>query len=179
MNAPDLAVVVEFLNTLDERSFVRHGVPHTGGEALTSPEALATWLTDHELTTPHTHLTGDDLDAALELRTGVRAALAGTATTTDAPLARFPFRLAPAAAGTLTLVPADGPHPALGELAVTVARAVADGRWHRVRLCAAPDCGWAFQDTSRNGTSRWCSMSTCGNRHKTRNYRQRRGTTTT
>jgi predicted RNA-binding Zn ribbon-like protein len=45
---------------------------------------------------------------------------------------------------------------------------------HRVRECAGHDCGWLFMDTSKNGSRRWCSMETCGNRAKARRHRARR-----
>ena len=59
-------------------------------------------------------------------------------------------------------------------IAAIVADCAADGSWHRLRICAAPDCRWVFYDTSRSGAGRWCSMATCGNRDKTRRYRDRR-----
>jgi predicted RNA-binding Zn ribbon-like protein len=43
----------------------------------------------------------------------------------------------------------------------------------RIRSCANPDCPLYFLDTSRPGTRRWCSMSVCGNRDKTRRHYQR------
>ncbi|MFC8432522.1 CGNR zinc finger domain-containing protein [Streptomyces sp. NPDC057253] len=36
----------------------------------------------------------------------------------------------------------------------------------RIRSCAHESCVLHFFDTSRNGTRRWCSMATCGNRAK-------------
>ena len=43
----------------------------------------------------------------------------------------------------------------------------------RVRRCAHPECILYFLDTTRQGTRRWCSMSTCGNRRKSqRHYRR-------
>lgn len=36
----------------------------------------------------------------------------------------------------------------------------------RIRRCAHPDCVLFFYDTSKNGTRRWHSMATCGNRVK-------------
>lgn len=36
----------------------------------------------------------------------------------------------------------------------------------RIRSCAHDACVLHFLDTSRNGTRRWCSMATCGNRAK-------------
>jgi predicted RNA-binding Zn ribbon-like protein len=44
----------------------------------------------------------------------------------------------------------------------------------RLRRCAHPDCVLYFLDTTKNGTRRWCSMQTCGNRWKAmRHYRQK------
>jgi predicted RNA-binding Zn ribbon-like protein len=36
----------------------------------------------------------------------------------------------------------------------------------RIRRCQHPSCVLWFVDTTRNGTRRWCSMATCGNRAK-------------
>ncbi len=46
----------------------------------------------------------------------------------------------------------------------------------RVRHCANDRCLWLFLDDSKNGTRRWCSMQSCGNRAKAhRHYlRQKR-----
>jgi predicted RNA-binding Zn ribbon-like protein len=49
-----------------------------------------------------------------------------------------------------------------------------EGDLGRVRQCAAHDCAWLFLDTSRNHSRRWCSMSSCGNRAKVGNFRERR-----
>jgi predicted RNA-binding Zn ribbon-like protein len=54
-----------------------------------------------------------------------------------------------------------------------LALSAAAGTWDRLKICAAPDCRWVFYDVSRNGAGRWCSMRSCGNRDKTRTYRQR------
>jgi predicted RNA-binding Zn ribbon-like protein len=43
----------------------------------------------------------------------------------------------------------------------------------RVRSCADERCGRFFIDHSRNGTRRWCDMSSCGNRAKQRRMRER------
>ena len=37
-----------------------------------------------------------------------------------------------------------------------------------VRVCPGDDCHWLFLDSSRNGTRRWCSMESCGNKAKAR-----------
>jgi predicted RNA-binding Zn ribbon-like protein len=43
----------------------------------------------------------------------------------------------------------------------------------RIRECGAPDCALLFVDTSRPGQRRWCSTEACGNRTRTKAYRQR------
>lgn len=60
----------------------------------------------------------------------------------------------------------------LGTIAVLVATAVVDGTWSRFKACT--NCRWAFYDSSKNRSSRWCSMSACGGRSKVRNHRARR-----
>jgi len=42
-----------------------------------------------------------------------------------------------------------------------------------LRVCASESCAWLFLDTSRNGSRRWCSMRTCGNRAKARRHHAR------
>ncbi len=61
---------------------------------------------------------------------------------------------------------------ALGALVGIAAAAALDGSAQRLKAC--PNCGWAFYDYSRNRTASWCSMQLCGNRQKTRRYRERR-----
>jgi predicted RNA-binding Zn ribbon-like protein len=57
----------------------------------------------------------------------------------------------------------------------SVARSAAElltgGRLDRVRQCADDrGCGYLFFDSSRNGSRRWCSMETCGNRAKAKRH---------
>ncbi len=44
----------------------------------------------------------------------------------------------------------------------------------RVRHCANDRCLWLFLDDSKNGTRRWCSMQSCGNRAKAHRHYLRR-----
>ena len=45
----------------------------------------------------------------------------------------------------------------------------------RLRHCLNNRCGWLFMDDSKNGSRRWCSMQTCGNRAKAfRHYLRRK-----
>jgi predicted RNA-binding Zn ribbon-like protein len=43
-----------------------------------------------------------------------------------------------------------------------------------VRRCGNPACGLFFYDDSRTHRRRWCSMKTCGNRHKVAAFLRRR-----
>jgi predicted RNA-binding Zn ribbon-like protein len=45
--------------------------------------------------------------------------------------------------------------------------------WCRLKVCANPNCRWAFYDSSRNRRSSWCDMNICGARAKMRTYRAR------
>jgi predicted RNA-binding Zn ribbon-like protein len=78
--------------------------------------------------------------------------------------------------GEMRLVPdADGADGALAEILSRVFEAQVSGAWRRLKSCPGDHCGWLFYDASRNASSKWCSMSICGNRTKTAAYRRRRG----
>jgi predicted RNA-binding Zn ribbon-like protein len=170
--AADLVLVEEFLNTLDQRTFSWHGEKRTGVDTLTSPAELSAWLEAHGLAADGAQPGPSELATAVVLRGALRAALLADGDGAN-PLADFPLRLVPDPSGRLRISAATGA-AGLDTIVETVAAAVAGGGWHRLKLCAAPDCRWAFYDASRNGGGRWCHMETCGNRHKTRAYRRRR-----
>lgn len=72
----------------------------------------------------------------------------------------------------------DGTNPAGLEAPLwPVARSAADlltsGQLGALCICAAERCDWLFLDASRNGSRRWCSMRTCGNRAKNRRHHAR------
>jgi predicted RNA-binding Zn ribbon-like protein len=84
---------------------------------------------------------------------------------------------------------ADG-HPALepaaedsaaervvARLLAEVIWAEAQGKWERLKSCRNEGCRWAFYDTSKNRSGRWCNMDVCGARHKMRTYRKRKSET--
>jgi predicted RNA-binding Zn ribbon-like protein len=174
----DLEVVVAFLNTIDQRTFARNGLRHEPHEELSSPAALARWLTDRGLTGGRPGGRPRATDADLMRAIGVRSALRGTVTAgTSAALEAFPLHLVVAKTGGLTLA-CTPPRPgAVNQGIATLVAGAADagvrGSWERVRLCAAPDCRWAFLDASRRGDKRWCTTAVCGNRRKTADYRTR------
>ncbi|WP_034270967.1 CGNR zinc finger domain-containing protein [Actinospica robiniae] len=184
----DTELLAGFLNTLDQRSFSRRGQRFEPHDELDSPAALGRWLTGQGLVA-QPRATAADLADALALRAGLRenlrAALeeglsadpAAAADPAEATGLGYPLRLAADPSGELSLVctpPRSGEaSQALATLVAAVATAAIRGGWRRVRLCAAPECRWAFVDTSRRGDRRWCSAASCGNRHKTADYRAR------
>ena len=54
--------------------------------------------------------------------------------------------------------------------------ASASGDLDRLKMCASEECRRVFYDRSKPGTRRWCQASLCGNRMKTRAYRERHKT---
>jgi predicted RNA-binding Zn ribbon-like protein len=178
----DAELVVSFLNTLDQRTFAHRGLRHEPHDDLASAAGLGRWLGEQGLV-ERPRVADADLADALALRAALRDSLlaahegeAGTRAAA-APFIGFPLRLAADRSGALSLS-CDPPRSgavgqALAALVTTVATAAVRGEWDRVRLCAAPECRWAFFDGSRRGDKRWCSTAVCGNRHKTAEYRAR------
>ena len=74
----------------------------------------------------------------------------------------------------LDLQPAgDGASYVAGLLVRTVAQALTDGSWSRMKACGDDTCQWAFYDHSRSRSGHWCSMNICGNRNKQMRWRKR------
>ena len=165
----------DFVNTLNIDAAV---------DALSEPARLVAWLAGHGLVPDGTPATAADLAAATALREGLREAMAAHHEARDADLpdeledalAALPLRVA--FTGTRpALVPLDPPGTAatgLAHVAAAIMDAAAAGSWQRLKVCVEDTCRWAFLDTSKNRSRAWCSMSTCGNRTKTRAYRARR-----
>lgn len=164
-------LVRAFLNTIDYED---------GVEQLGSPEALAEWLRSEGLIGRAEEATAGDLALAHELRSALRQEVGGhhdgeprpaALRRLDAVYEGLPLRLG---CGDDPLVPCDDGVPgALAQLAASVATARIEGTWSRLKICPAADCSWAFYDSSRNRSRRWCSMEVCGNRSKVRAFRNR------
>ena len=129
----------------------------------------------------------DDLQLAIAARDSIRALIGrntrGTPLTPGdlAPLeeilGRSQPRLDVAADGRALLgpaLPAETLADGLLALLLIIRDAQADGSWDRLKLCANPDCRWAFYDRSHSRRGAWCDMASCGNRLKNRNLRARR-----
>jgi predicted RNA-binding Zn ribbon-like protein len=61
----------------------------------------------------------------------------------------------------------------LWHVARSAAELLTDGDLSRLRECGGENCGWLFEDTSRNRSRQWCVMQTCGNLAKVRRFRSR------
>jgi len=61
----------------------------------------------------------------------------------------------------------------LWSIAQSAAVLLTSGDLSRLRECCGEDCGWLFEDTSRNRSRQWCDMQDCGNVAKVRRYRTR------
>ena len=61
----------------------------------------------------------------------------------------------------------------LWSIAESGAELLTTGDLSRLRECSGEECGWLFEDTSRNRSRQWCDMQDCGNLAKVRRYRTR------
>jgi predicted RNA-binding Zn ribbon-like protein len=61
----------------------------------------------------------------------------------------------------------------LAPLAESAADLLAHGDFSLVRHCESEECVLWFYDRTKSHHRRWCSMATCGNRHKVAEYRKR------
>jgi hypothetical protein len=181
-----LAFVEAFANTVDVEE---------GTDELTSVERFRQWLSTQGRDEP---VAPADLDLAWQLRAALRLELAahdpeapahhtarslGGGTTeahahdTRAELDRLaaglPLR-ARFTRGGVSLAPTAGGVPGLlAEIVAAMVLAERDGIWARLKICREDTCRWAYYDRSKNSSKCWCGAS-CGNRNKTRAYRQRR-----
>jgi predicted RNA-binding Zn ribbon-like protein len=165
-----LALVERFVNTVDHEH---------GREMLSSPERLRDVL---ELGRG-VRIDPADLRRALDVREALRRlALANNGGAADPRAAAVLEEAAERGqlvirfdAGEARLEPAsrsvDG---ALADLVGIVHTAMADGTWSRLKACRRDVCHWLFYDRSRNRSAVWCQMAVCGNRVKTKAYRERR-----
>lgn len=58
-------------------------------------------------------------------------------------------------------------------VADSAAEYLTTGDLTRLRECGGENCGWLFDDTSRNRSRQWCDMQDCGNLAKIRRFRSR------
>jgi predicted RNA-binding Zn ribbon-like protein len=167
--------VQAFVNTLD----IENGV-----EELEEPDDLREVLARVASLPPEEPVTEADLARGLELREALRAlvlarhegrldAAPRAALERVARAAHLSLRFDENAAARLE-AEAPGVDGAFGRLLALSYTAMASGEWRRFKACPRDVCHWVFWDQSRNLSGKWCAMSVCGNRTKTRDYRRRR-----
>jgi len=172
-----LALVEAFANTVDVEE---------GTDELTSVERFGRWLSAQGRDEP---VAPADLDLAWQLRAALRLELSSH--DTEAPAGEptevpgdhraeldrlaegLPLR-ARFTDGGVGLAPTAGGVPGLlAEIVAAMVLAERDGTWARLKICREDSCRWTYYDRSKNSSKCWCGAS-CGNRNKTRAYRQRR-----
>jgi predicted RNA-binding Zn ribbon-like protein len=180
----ELANLYDFANTLDVRHFTHHGVPHPQGDELTHARDLAAWMSQRGLSSASAKITPAMLATALELRSLVRDYLQcdplersrnrDAVRALNKTLKLFPMVVAAADDGGMVLRAAR--EDALAGLSPLVAELYdgsRNGTLDRLKMCASDECRRVFFDRSKPSTRRWCMSSLCGNRMKTRSYRER------
>lgn len=169
----DLGLVQAFVNSVDLQD---------GPEEFTDPNTLKAWLVARGLLDRSTELDESDLRHAIALREAMRGLIgAGSGlpvypvdlATLNGAAAASGLRLRFGPDGRPRLEPASGGHAgAMGRLVAALYAGMQDPNWSRLKLCGSPTCRWAYYDASRNHSSRWCTMSSCGNREKGRRFRR-------
>jgi predicted RNA-binding Zn ribbon-like protein len=181
----ELADLYDFANSLDLRHFTHHGVQHVPGDQITSPQELGAWMSARGQLRPGVKITPAMLETALALRSSVRAYLecepAERRTNKDVlrslnrMTAHFPLVVAAHDGGDLGLRPArDDSLAGLSTIVAELHNGAASGALDRLKTCASEECRRVFFDRSKPGSRRWCVSTLCGNRIKTRTYRERR-----
>ncbi len=172
-----LRVVQAFLNTVNVEA---------GTDLFDRPEIAARWLVDHGLADePELTLDNSDLARIVGLREALREVLSARHDNLEVSATAQRTIAAAATDGDIAatvnqhgeLVPtaeAGGLAGALARLVLFVLTASATGEWARLKVCTNDGCRWAFWDSSRNRSGKWCTMSLCGNQAKVRSYRERR-----
>jgi predicted RNA-binding Zn ribbon-like protein len=168
-----LGLVQAYVNTVDLQD---------GPEELTDPNTLKRWLVAHDLIQAGADVQESDLKHARALREAIRGVIGANtggavypvdvATLNEAAVAsRLRARFGPD--GKARLEPdSEGAVGAMGRVVAAVFASMAEPDWTRLKLCGSPTCRWAFYDRSRNHSSRWCTMASCGNKEKARRFRE-------
>ena len=170
----DLGLVEAFVNTLD-------ALP--GTEELGDANTLGAWLIANGLMRDGEPVDDADLKHAVAVREAMRAVIGGNngrpvypvdVATLNEAAAASRLRMRFGRDGRPRLEPEVGAAVgAMGRLVAALYSAMQDEGWDRLKLCTDDRCRWVYFDHSRNHSSRWCSMESCGNRAKARRFRQK------
>jgi predicted RNA-binding Zn ribbon-like protein len=171
----ELGLVQEFVNTVDLQD---------GPELLSDQNTLREWLVAHGLMAEGVPVAADDYRHAIAVREAMRGVIGGNSgmpvypvdlATLNGAAAASRMRVRFGSGGNARLEPeATGAVGALGRLVLSLYSAMQSEDWERLKLCDSGTCRWVFYDRSKNHSSRWCTMASCGNRAKARRFRQKR-----
>jgi predicted RNA-binding Zn ribbon-like protein len=178
----DLALLYDFVNTLDCRRYFEQGVPHSGGDEFATPGHMEAWMRRRRLLPPAKRLAGHDYRRALDLRDALRnfLGLSPEERRQESDAARklttasrnFPLTLVVAGEGSIAPQAAPG-SSSLGRVMAEVYGLAKTDRLARLKTCGSEECRWIFFDRSKPANRHWCSSNLCGNRQKTRTYRRK------
>lgn len=166
--APGKLVVVQgFLNSWSAELDI---------EDFDKPATTEQWLRSAGLWDANKKVTNQDWRRILDMRDRIRRGVldpSSMAALQD-PRPALVFHMTFERETTPSLEPTgDACDKVLGRLLAIIYDSMIDGSWARFKCCALDSCGWAFYDATRSRTKRWCSMRTCGSRHKAREYYRR------
>ena len=170
----EVDLIVDFVNTRDVEEET---------DSIAEPSQLAEWIAERtgELLP---ELQASDVERLQALRESIRGLMhANNGAPVEAsdlePLreaaerSRFRFSFEPG--GGLELTPARADLSGFeSSLLLALEHLQCHEVWPRLKACTDDGCQWAFYDTTRNRSRTWCSMDVCGNREKTKRYRQRK-----
>jgi predicted RNA-binding Zn ribbon-like protein len=154
-------------------------------DLLAEPGSARDWLLDAGLLEGEVEVSANEIGLVRDVREAMRSLIEVDGGPDSAAERLEPLRALAAGHRARLTVDDDGvvglesahhgrPDDGLFELLLIIRAAQVDGTWSRLRLCANPECQWAFYDRSRNQQGSWCSMAVCGNRLKNRELRARR-----
>lgn len=163
-----------FVNTLDLEG---------GTDELANPNRLSEWLVALGLMEPGQLANPDDLKNAIAVREAMRGMIGANSgaglfpmdiATLNKAVVASRLRARFGSDGKTRLEPeAAGVEGALGRIVGAVFAAMGEEDWSRLKVCASRSCRRVFYDQSRNRSSRWCRMASCGNRQKAKRFRER------
>ena len=180
----ELANLYDFANSLDVRRFTHHGVQHPQSDELTGPQELGAWMAQRGMLADRGKLTPAMFDEALELRSAVRTYL--QCDPDERRKNKDVVRSLDSGAEAVSACRENGVRAQHDTRSGAQRRAggsvgiVAElydgsrnGVLDRLKMCASEECRRVFFDRSKPATRRWCKSTLCGNRVKTRAYRER------
>ncbi|WP_236843433.1 CGNR zinc finger domain-containing protein [Bradyrhizobium icense] len=157
---------------------------HPQGDELASAKELAVWMRQRGLLLVDARVSPAMLATALELRSLIRDYLQrdpserskkrDSVRALNKVLKLFPLRATARDDGGMALRAArDDALAGLSSVVAELYDGSRNGTLDRLKMCASDECRRVFFDRSKPATRRWCMSSLCGNRMKTRKYRER------